>query len=158
MKIINHNAVNVLFERAEELGQEPHESWRCVYFKFADKPEKNNHALYSNFVVNPIISMLEGSSGHIYLCNDGDIFILFQGTLKPIVNKLSSHFGDIDPDHIREFDDTMFSVFDLGKQWDEFYELCETKYLKSLVIEQEARIHSSLHSRMAHHTYGIRRA
>lgn len=150
MKVINHNAPNLLFEKVEELAQEPHESWRCVYFKYADKPEKNNHALYANFVVNPIINMFEDSSGYIYLCDDGDIFILFQGALRPAIVRLGTHFGDIDPEHFRQPSDTT-SAFDLGRQWDNFYELCEDKYLKSLVIDHEAH-------HMHHSFVSIRRA
>lgn len=136
MKVINRNAVNLLFDKAEALGQEPHESWKCVFLKFIDKPERNNQSLYANFVVKPIISLLDEMGGFLYLCDDGDIFILFQGTLKPVMVKLSSHFADIDADE-KVKNDKLYKVFDLGKQWESFYDLCEAKYLDSLVAEEE---------------------
>ncbi|HEU5046591.1 MAG TPA: hypothetical protein VFT64_01980 [Rickettsiales bacterium] len=136
MKIINRNTVNLLFDKAEALGQEPHESWRCVYLKFSDKPERNNQSLYSNFIVKPIISLMEDMGGFVYLCEDGDIFILFQGVMKPVMVKLSSHFADIDADE-KVKNDKLYRVFDLGKHWQGFYSLCEAKYLDNLVAEEE---------------------
>ena len=145
MKIINHNTVSLLFERADALGQEPHESWRCIYFKCPYKKEHHNKGLYENFIVNPVINLLADISGYIYLVDDGDIFILFQGALKPVTSKLSAHFGDLDPDRVTGDPETgLFSIFDLSKHWDEFFNLCETKYHHTLISE-EPRMHFHHH-------------
>ncbi len=140
MKVLYNNAVMQLFEKAEVLSQEPHDSWRCVYVKLSSSHEKRNHALYSNFIVGAIKSLLIKIEGYIYLCDDGDIFILFQGALKPIIKKLSSHFGDLDEQNMEGYPrNNPFILFDLSKHWDDFYYLCETKYLRALVASEEAR-------------------
>lgn len=143
MKIINHDSVNLLFDKAEELSQEPHESWKCIYFKLSDRPERNNHALYSNFIVSPIVNLLANHNGYVYLCDDGDILILFQGVLKPIVGKLATHFGEIDPVHAKESDDSMVEIFDLSKEWKAFHRLCETKYYRRIMLAEEKRMRFS---------------
>lgn len=148
MKVINHNTPSLLYEMAETLGNEPHESWRCIYFKFSETPERHNHELYANFIVTPIINMLAGINGLIYIFDDGDILILFQGALRPLAVKLSSHFGDIDPDSaVSSTGNNLFRAFDLSKHWEEFYELCETKYYKKLVQIEAARkrLHPHFH-------------
>lgn len=142
MKVINRNAVNLLFEKAESLGQEPHESWRCIFFDFHDKPEKHNQSLYINFVVKPIIDILNDSAGYIYICDDGDIFVLFQGALKPVMLKLSEHFGDIKPD-VKNQNGDLFKIYDLDKHWNNFYNICEAKYLDAIVTDEDER--SNLH-------------
>ncbi len=146
MKVINRNSVNLLFERAEGLQQSSHDSWRCIYFKFSDKPERNNHTLYNNFVVKAITDILEDTGGYIYLCDDADIFVMFQGALKPVLAKLGNHFADLNPERMENQDDGLCSVFDLGKQWQEFYNLCEAKYFES-VISEEARAHIAHYGR-----------
>jgi hypothetical protein len=139
MKIINHDATNLLFEKAEELGQEPHESWKCIHFKLSERPERSNHALYTNFIVSPIVSLLNSNSGYVYLCDDGDIIILFQVALKPVISKLGTHFGEIDPEHIKDSDDNMLEVFDLSKEWKKFHQLCESKYYRRIILAEEKR-------------------
>jgi hypothetical protein len=84
--------------------------------------------------------MMDNSGGFMYLCDDGDIFILFQGALRPVTQKLSTHFGDIDPERYMEPNSyNIFRAFDLSKHWEEFYDLCEVKYYKKLLQEEAVR-------------------
>ena len=145
MKVISHNSVNLLFEKAEQLAEQPHESWRAVYFRFSDRPEKRNLTLYNNFVVRAIVDLLADMPGYIYLCEDADIFIVFQGALKPVLAKLATHFGDVHPgQEISGWSDgDVVGMFDLGRHWHEFYNMCAVKYHAGLVFEEEShrRVH-----------------
>lgn len=140
MKVITHNSNNLLFDKAEELADQPHESWRAVYFRFSDRPEKRNQALYNNFVVRAIVDLLTDTPGYIYICEDSDIFILFQGALKPVLAKLAAHFADVDPDQIVSgwSEGDVVGVFDLNRHWHQFYTMCAMKYHTGLVFEEEA--------------------
>jgi len=139
MKVITHNTAIMLFEKAEALSQQPHESWKCVYFEVPGQRERRNHALYSNFVVKAVTDMLAQTDGTIYFCDDKEIFILFQCAFKPVLAKLTRHFGDIDPRP--DGQQSAFSVFDLSKDWKDFYALCETRYLSAIAAREESRAH-----------------
>ena len=152
MKTITRNAILQLFEKAEELSQEPHESWRCIYLSFSKSQRPRNPALHVNFVVRGICDLLAEQEGNIYLCDDGDIFILFQGAFRPVLGKLANHFGDIDPTQLQDpSQDSLFSVFDLIKDWKIFFGLCETKYLGTLVTQEE--LHKQHFYRSSTHAY-----
>jgi len=133
MKTFTTNAVALLMERAEILEEEDHHSWRCVYLQLHDKQERFNEMLRVNFINRAIIDLLARDEGYIYFCDDGDIIILFEGALKPIVARLSSHFGDLDPDQLRgQSNDNLFSFFDLSKHWEGFAQLCHEKAIRAV--------------------------
>jgi hypothetical protein len=129
MKLIHINAASILFEKVESLEEEDaRHSWRCVYLRLSDKQERFNRELRTHFVNRAIVEMLAGDDGYIYFCDDGDIFILFEGALKPLAEKLSHHFGDLDPEQLRgEAESGMFTFFDLSKHWQGFYNVCRQK-------------------------------
>jgi hypothetical protein len=142
MQLINHNAIQHLYEMAESLANEPHESWQCIYLRL-----RSNHAylaqdLYQSFIVHPLNRLLEPYQGNIYFCSDGDIFILFQGTMKPVMQKLEGHFGDTAPHSLPgQAGNNLLQLFSfaLGKKWEGFYMLCESKYLQWLAAKEKAR-------------------
>src|SRR6201996_8738928 len=101
MKVFTHNAAGLMFEKVESLEQELHRGWRCIYMKMNDKQERFNAMLRTNFINRAVVDLLAREEGYIYFCDDGDIFILFEGALKPIAAKLASHFGDLDPAQLR---------------------------------------------------------
>ena len=140
MKIVNSHAEAHLYEKVESLSQEPHDSWRCIYLKLSDEKGRYNNELRTHFVVRTLTDVLAETDGFIYLCEDGDIFILFQGNLRAVVSKLSLHFGDLAPEQLRgRPKDNPFSIFDLGKHWQGFYHLCESKYLNTLAASEYVR-------------------
>jgi hypothetical protein len=59
--------------------------------------------------------------GYIYVMEDGDICILFQGRFEPVMAMLNARFADIDD----EAEDSLFTVYDLSRYWQLFYDLCE---------------------------------
>jgi acylphosphatase len=151
MKTVTRNAVFQLYEKTETLGQQPHDSWRCIYLKLSDKQERYNHELRTNFIARAITDLLSNIDGYIYFCDDGDIFILFQGTMKKVVEKLSTHFADINPQQLRgQASNSIFSLFDLSKHWQGFHQVCETKYLRMIAAIEESRMNSIYHHRPAH--------
>ncbi len=148
MKILNYNAAILLFDKVRGLSHQSHETWRCVYLNISrNKQLRYNEGLRTHFVVKAISDMLAENEGFIYLCEDGDVFILFQGALKPILLKLASHFADLDPNQPLNLQHGMFTIFDLSKHWQSFFEVCENKYLEAQSIADNSRaFFASYHS------------
>lgn len=128
MKILHQNAASLLLEKVKSLGPRANNSWRCIYLKLSDQPERYNTGLRMHFVAKALIDLLGDADGYMYLCDDGDIFILFQGPLKPVLNKLAGHFEEIDLEMFGEQPaDGRFTIFDLSAYWQPLFELCRTK-------------------------------
>lgn len=126
MKLYQYNATAVLFEKANAISEMP-DSWRAIHLPLAGMQQRYNRTLRTNFILRNIMTAVAGEDGYVYLCGDGDIVILFQGRLKPMLRKLAAYFGDIDPAAvIQEARDT-FLVFDLSKDWAAFHKLCFAK-------------------------------
>ncbi|MDX1975967.1 MAG: hypothetical protein SFT92_09900 [Rickettsiales bacterium] len=147
MKLLHRNATIQLFEKAKELDAKPHDSWRCVYFNLAHQHGTYKTDLVMNFIVNPIARLLEDMDGYIYLCNDGDLFILFQGPVRPVINKLEYHFGNIDMTQaLEDYQQHLYSVIDLGRYWELFYSLCEAK-ARQIIRPDVAMLRGYAHNR-----------
>jgi len=142
MKLIHINAANILFEKVESLEEEDaRHSWKCVYLRLSDKQERFNRELRTHFVNRAVVELMARDEGYIYFCDDGDIFILFEGALKPLAEKLSSHFGDLDPEQLRgEAESGMFSFFDLSKHWQGFYNVCREKAHRILPVRERLAV------------------
>jgi hypothetical protein len=130
MNILDHNAAKHLFEKVKSLAQQPHNSWRCIYLNL-DKQDRFNAGRQGQFVVGTLVNLLADADGYIYLCDDGDIFILFQGPMKQVMNKLSGYFSDLKPRSLYEAPaDSLCTIFDLSKYWQVFFNLCKAKSLQ----------------------------
>ena len=132
MKILDSNAAEQLFKKAQSLATQPHNSWRCIYLNL-DKEQRLNAGRQARFVVPTLISLMADVDGYIYLCDDGDIFILFQGPVKPIVTRLS-HFEELKPKSLSLWDHPKngpLTVFDLSRYWQPFFNLCHAKSLQA---------------------------
>lgn len=127
MQIIDNNAHAILFEKASYLQKNPHNSWRCIYINLSAYRLRHNRMLLKHFIGKAVSKILEESDGHIFMCQDGDIFIMFQGMLKPMLDKLSEHFDGLQLDDYGQPSDTMFTILDLSTDWDVFYHLCLSK-------------------------------
>ncbi len=141
MQLINSNAIQKLFENAELLANQPHDSWRCIYLKLRDQGDKSRPELYTSFIKQFLTNLLSSHKGHVYICRDGDIFIVFQGAMKPLVEKLEHHLGGFDSHEISgHAEGSLFRIFefDLSRNWDNFYKLCERKFLTMLASSDEA--------------------
>ena len=131
MKILHENATSILLERVKALEPATHcSSWRCIHIALSNKPERFNHGLRAYFVARALIRRLRDHDGYLFLCDDGDIFLLFQGPMKPVLKKLEPHFHDIETDLAGDDDgENRFSVYDLGTDWLNLYTLCCHKRL-----------------------------
>lgn len=127
MQIIQKNAHAVLFERATHLGQEPHNSWRCIYINLSSYRLRQNRPLLMHFFGKAVSQLLTEAEGHIFMCRDGDIFILFQGQAKPLIDKLGEHFEGMQLGDDGQPKDPMYTILDLGRDWNVFYHLCLSK-------------------------------
>lgn len=119
MKVINQNADNQLFSKAKSI-EERHDSWRCIYMNLARKRRIYSRALIQHFFTTPLVQQLADVEGTIYVCEDGDIFVLFQGNAKAVTSRLAAHFSDQD-------EDNPFVLLDLSVYWDEFITLCKPR-------------------------------
>ncbi len=138
MKVLSRNAASLMFEKVKSLGKH-HNSWRSIYLNLSGKPERLSRMLHTNFIVKAITSLLADDDGYIYLCDDGDIFILFQGAVRPVIARLSNHFAGLKPEQGWERPgDDLFTIFDLSTQWRPFLGLCKAKamYGSSLPAEK----------------------
>ncbi|MGE0754283.1 MAG: hypothetical protein AB7L92_03885 [Alphaproteobacteria bacterium] len=127
MQVINTNAHAILFEKANHLQKNPHSSWRCIYINLSAHRLRHNRTLLANFIGKAVKRILEDSEGHIFMCQDGDIFILFQGMLRPMLEKLGEHFDGMTLDDQGQPVDPLFTILDLSSDWDVFYHLCLSK-------------------------------
>jgi hypothetical protein len=129
MKLLDHKAATHLFKHVQELEESSHDIWRCIYLNLASKKAKCNPELRAHFVVDYLEEELVDADGEIFICDDGDIFILFKGALRPIVTRLGSHIKDFKPELLWEQPrDELFTIFDLSKYWALFFRLCKAKY------------------------------
>ena len=118
MNILHQNATARLLAKVRSLEPDYYSSWRCIHIRLSDKPEKYNHGLRAHFIARALIERLADTDGYMFLCDDGDIFLLFQGQVKPFFKKLSGHFDDIEEDlGATQSEDSRFTVYDLSIDW-----------------------------------------
>lgn len=128
MKTYDSDAGNRLFGKIKAFGAAYHNSWRCIYIQFSEHPQLYNRTVHTHFVVRTIADALADLEGEVYVCDDGDVFILFKGLLRPVMIRLGGHFHGIMPDRAgRQPEDSLFTIFDLGRHWPVFFALCKSK-------------------------------
>jgi len=136
MKIVNQNATAALFEKAEELNHRSTEGWKCIYFKVPDAQERQAHAM-PQFDASVVTHMLARMRGVVYLCDNGEIFILYRGAYHSLTTRLSMYlwtfYSDWDADRANH---QLFSLFDLSAQWSSFYRFCEKRYMDALAASE----------------------
>lgn len=127
MKLINRDAGKHLLDKANSISPNP-QNWRCIYINFAGQKEQYSDGLRTYVVTNIIKDMLEDDDGYIYLCDDGDVFILFRGQVGPILEKLGEQFRDLGKSEgAAHPEEEIYSVLDLSKYWQVFITLCRSK-------------------------------
>ncbi len=129
MRLFEQQATRLLCAKIESIRNE-RDRWRCLHLKLAGEGARHNRTLHTHFIIKGISEHLEGHDAYVYACHDGDIFILFQGRAKPITKKLASYFADIDPEYPAGQADTLFSLYDLAKDWLFLFVMCQRKILK----------------------------
>lgn len=128
MKTYDSDAGNRLFGKIKAFGAAYHTSWRCIYLQLSEHPQLYNRMVHQHFVVRTITDALADIEGEVYVCDDGDVFVLFKGALRPVMIRLGGHFHGIMPDKAgRQPEDSLFTIFDLGKHWQVFFVLCKSK-------------------------------
>lgn len=131
MKIYNQNATSLLFEKVKSLTH-AHDSWRAIYFNFSDNQDQYSDGLRTHFVVKIIKELLADHEGNVYLCEDQDIVLLFQGPIRPIIAKLGEHFEGLKNQQVTiQPADELFTIFDLSQHWQIFFNLCKAKALQA---------------------------
>jgi hypothetical protein len=123
MKILKHDSDSILYEKVKSLRSERTDIWRCIHISLAEQmADKPDHIHFSGRIAS---QLLANDDGYIFLCDDGDIFILFKGALMPVLRRLSVYFEDFHPDRIAKARN--ITVFDLGQNWKPFFELCRSR-------------------------------
>ncbi len=126
MRLYNQNAEALLLAKAKSIQEQPN-SWRAIYLDFTSRKDPYSEGLRSYAVTNILKDLLESEDGYVYLCADGDVFILFQGKVSDIMNRLGEHFQGLGDGTTSSADEAIYTVFDLSMQWDHFFTLCERK-------------------------------
>lgn len=127
MKLCNRDAEHLLLEKVKSLS-EHHDSWRCIYINFAAHKNEYSEGLRTHVITTIIKELLEHEEGYIYLCEDSDAFILFQGKASAILDKLGEHFKGLHNAHpTAQPEDELYTIFDLSRHWQIFLSLCKTK-------------------------------
>lgn len=130
MKLFSQNAESTLLEKVKSLSEQ-HNTWRCLYINFSDHREDYSEGLRTHVVTNIIKELLDGEDGYIYLCEDGDVFILFQGKVSLILDKLGEHFRGLGKEKGKlQPEDEIYTIFDLSTHWQIFLTLCKNKAAK----------------------------
>lgn len=111
MQLYTYYAEQLLVDKSKAISAQA-SRWRCIYLNFSEHSDRpRNHV-----VTNIFKELFKGEDGNIYLCKNGDVFLLFTGKVGGVVEKLEGQFRDIN-----------YQLFDLGLQWAPFFELCESK-------------------------------
>lgn len=112
-------------------------SWRAVYFNFHKLLEHYKSDYQIQIAVNLLGDLLTDYQGGIYVCADQTIIMLCRNISKNKIDKaifqLRYLFMD-DPlayDSTGEENSNFCTVFDLGKEYAEFYQLCHKKLAQS---------------------------
>ena len=140
MKIITQNAIAALYAKAEEMNQQSTEGWKCIYFNIPTADERRINDL-ARFDANVLAHMLSRMNGFAYLCETGEIFILYRGTYNSLTSRLSMYLWSLcSTQNIVPTDHQLFSHFDLRGQWKSFYRFCEKRYYEALAISEERKL------------------
>ena len=134
MKLFSRNAEELLFNKAKTI-REQHLGWRCIHIDFKSHKDQCSEGLRTNIVTNIIKELLAWEVGYIYLCEDGDVFILFQGKIKDLIDQLGEYFRDLGAIKGAE-GKSLYSTLDLSVDWEAFYGLCEEKHVARKPVQQ----------------------
>lgn len=130
MKIIETHATLFLLEKLHAIHNF-HSSYRAIHLKMNGKQARYNRSMKTHFIMKSFRQLLSADEGHVYVCDDGDIIILFQGRMTPLIRKLARHFADIDAEHATSTLDHYFDTYDLSKDWARFANMCHIKSIES---------------------------
>jgi EAL domain-containing protein (putative c-di-GMP-specific phosphodiesterase class I) len=119
-------------------------SWRAVYFKFDQLLEQYRNEYQKQIAINLLGDLLVAHQGGIYVFPDNTIILLCRnitkGQLDKAIFQLRYLFMD-DPlayDAGGDENPEFCSVFDLGVQYAEFYQLCRKKLSQNIRVEQNS--------------------
>lgn len=132
MHIITTQGERHLYEALPHIKEKP-ERWRSIYLNFQALDESYRDGVRTQVMINTIKELLRDQEGRVYLCADGDIFMLFKGVPAKILEMVSAHMHDLfdlsqkvtaDKESI-----AFCTIYDLSIDWMPFYEVCRNKYL-----------------------------
>lgn len=127
MKIITQNASAALFAKVEELNDQPHAGWKCIYFTVP--------AASSPFSADIVSHILAPMNGFAYFCGK-EVFILHTGAHTTLVSRLSMYLWSLHSERSFVSSSPLFSTFDLFSQWTSFYRFCHKRYLETLNMSE----------------------
>jgi len=130
MKIFDHHATLFLLEKLNSIRYF-HSSWRSIHLQMSGKKERYNRTMRIHFILKGFQNLLAEDEGYVYLCEDGDIIILFEGRVTPMIKKLARYFGDLDAEYGSDTLDHFFRTYDLSKDWGAFSHMCHIKSLET---------------------------
>lgn len=136
MLLLERDATPMLCHKVKSIRHE-RESWRCIHLKLSGEQARHNQMLRAHFVIRGIRERLSGQDCAVYVCEDSDIFILFQGRAKPVMQRLSTYFADMEEEHAIKGKEALFSIYDLSKDWLFLFVLCQRKLTREEAVHME---------------------
>ena len=143
MFTIAKNAETKLVEIATTLKDDP-SGYYALYFRFSRLEETRNSLYQVKIAINILLDLFKGEEGGVFLCKDNDVFFLYKGTNRPLIEKsifqLRYLFAD-DPlayTASNRENEEFCAVYDLEFQCAEFIKECKVKATGMAVVDRKA--------------------
>lgn len=141
MFTITKNTEAKLVEVAATLKEDPH-GYYALHFHFSQLQEVRSSQYQIKIAVNILHDLFKGEEGGTFICKDNDLFFLYKGTNRPLIEKaifqLRYLFAD-DPlayTPTNRENEEFCTVYDLEFQCHEFIKECKKKMLGSATQER----------------------
>ncbi len=151
MSVVIRDAELLLLEMADKVRYDS-ATWRCLHFHFSSLQPKNIKPERLNICANIIEKALFENKKTIFICLDGDIFVLCQGVSQHHIDRLVSDvcflYAD-DPLIYGKNNSHIYTLYDLKTNYEIFIYACNRKlsafkkHDEKQKIECEKEIHYS---------------
>ncbi len=140
MQIITTDAEMRLSEMVSSIQNTT--SWRAIHLNFSKLDASYREGMRTQVLLNIIKDLLKDEKGQVFLCEDGDIFLVFLGVATKILDKVSLYMTDLFKESIEGSGidgDAFCQVYDLSVEKDAFFAVCRQKLLSVKTEEVEKR-------------------
>ena len=140
MKLTTKDAEAKLVEMVEGIKAECI-SWRALHFRFSRLLEHYKSEYQIKIAVNLISDLLKAFQGAIFICPDGDIFVLSKGGGKSLLEKVVFQLRYLFMDDPLAYssdgqeNDNFSTLYDLSVDWQDFMNACKKKLAASAKTE-----------------------
>ncbi|NDF12734.1 MAG: hypothetical protein EB060_08005 [Proteobacteria bacterium] len=126
LQVITQGTEGRLLEKTRELRHDVNTNY-AMHFHFSQLKAEYRSDFQLKIVINIICDVFRESAGSLYFCRDGDIYVIYHGDNKSLVDKalFQARYLFMDDPLANNTDgtenDAFCTVYDLGFQWNSFY-------------------------------------